>query len=272
MDFLAAARCAFDGDPATESVFASWAHALARDTSGTDHLMYFASCPGGAALQRAAGPVLLGRSAAAAATALADDLARDRAQVPGVIGDRAACLAFARRWRQHTGCSRRWRMRLHQHVLAEVKAVPAPGGGMRVATAADVPWIIGAQLAFLVEARMSERPAEVAAAVPHRVEQGAFRVWDDGEVVAHAGFTNAAPGTARIAPVYTAPDSRRRGYATALVAGLARELLACGNQALFLTTDAANRTANAIYAQVGFALVSEQEHFDLVAAAGAAPD
>jgi ribosomal protein S18 acetylase RimI-like enzyme len=271
MVFLASASSAFCDDPATESVFASWAHVLAEDPSA-DHQVYLASCAGGAALQRAAGPVLIGRSAPAAAGALADDLARDRPQAPGVIGDREACLAFVRRWHQRTGFPHRWRMRLRQHCLTTVAAVPAPSGRMRVATEADVPWIIGAQLAFLIEAGMGDRPSDVAAAVPRRVERREFLVWDDGDVVAYAGFTDAAPVTARIAPVYTAPAARRRGYATALVAELARELLARGNHALFLTTDAANPTANAIYARIGFAAVSEQEHYDFCGADDAAPE
>lgn len=272
--FLRAARGAYRGDPATESVYASWAHALAQNESRVDPPIYLASCTGGAALHRTAAPVLIGRSAPAAAAVLADDLARDRRAVPGVIGSRAGCLAFAQRWRRHTGCAHRWRMRLRQHGLTSVAAVPVPPGAMRVAAAADVPWIIGAQLAFRAEAGMSERPSEVAAVVPGRVAGGEIRVWEDGDVVAYAGCIAVDAAAARIAPVYTAPDARGRGYAAALVAALARELLACGHRALFLTADAANPTANSLYARVGFALVSEQEHFDFVAEpdADAAPD
>ena len=142
----------------------------------------------------------------------------------------------------------RWRLRLRQHGLTAVAAVPVPPGAMRVAAAADVPWIIGAQLAFRAEAGMSERPSDVAAVVPGRVEGGEIRVWEDGDVVAYAGYFAVATANARIAPVYTAPDARGRGYATALVAALARELLARGHRALFLTADAANPTANALYA------------------------
>ncbi|MBK7081750.1 MAG: hypothetical protein IPH55_13660 [Betaproteobacteria bacterium] len=233
------ARCrgAYRGDPATESVYASWAHALAQNESRVDPPIYLASCTGGAALHRAAAPVLIGRSAPAAAAVLADDLARDRRAVPGVIGSRAGCLAFARRWRRHSGCAHRWRMRLRQHGLTSVAAVPVPPGAMRVAAAADVPWIIGAQLAFRAEAGMSERPSEVAAVVPGRVAGGEIRVWEDGDVVAYGlhrrrrgrrahrsrlhrarreaelrrgAGRRARARTARLRPPCAVPDRRRR--------------------------------------------------------------
>ncbi len=88
--------------------------------------------------------------------------------------------------------------------------------------------------------------------LPERVARGDFRIWDDGGRVAYAGFNDAAPDFARIAPVYTLPAHRGRGYATALVAAMSRELLARGKRKLFLTTDLANPTSNAIYARIGF--------------------
>ena len=48
--------------------------------------------------------------------------------------------------------------------------------------------------------------------------------------VAFAGFNDAAPDFARIAPVYTLPECRGRGYATSLVARMSRELLARGKR------------------------------------------
>jgi predicted GNAT family acetyltransferase len=97
-----------------------------------------------------------------------------------------------------------------------------------------------------------------------RVERGEFRIWDDGARVAYAGFNDAAPEFARIAPVYTLPDRRGRGYATALVAVLSRELLARGKRRLFLTTDLANPTPNAIYARIGFRPEGDDWHLDFV--------
>ncbi len=101
--------------------------------------------------------------------------------------------------------------------------------------------------------------------MPPRIARGDFRIWDDGGSVAYAGYNDAAPDFARIAPVYTLPECRGRGYATALVAALARELLARGKQRLFLTTDVANPTSNAIYARIGFRAENDDCGFDFIA-------
>ena len=102
--------------------------------------------------------------------------------------------------------------------------------------------------------------------VPPRVARGDFRIWEDGRPVAYAGYNDAAPDFARIAPVYTLPECRGHGYATALVASLARELLARGKRRLFLTTDVANPTSNAIYARIGFRAENDDCGFDFIAA------
>ena len=64
------------------------------------------------------------------------------------------------------------------------------------------------------------------------------------------------------------PECRGCGYATALVAALARELLERGKRKLFLTTDVANPTSNAIYARIGFRAENDDCGFDFIAPPG----
>jgi predicted GNAT family acetyltransferase len=45
---------------------------------------------------------------------------------------------------------------------------------------------------------------------------------------------------------------------------MSRELLARGKLRLFLTTDIANSTSNAIYARIGFRAESDDWHFDFI--------
>jgi predicted GNAT family acetyltransferase len=52
--------------------------------------------------------------------------------------------------------------------------------------------------------------------------------------------------------VYTPPELRRRGYASALVAALSRRLLDEGRRFCFLYTDLANPTSNHIYREIGY--------------------
>jgi predicted GNAT family acetyltransferase len=266
MAFLTAAQPVCDSDPATESVFAGWAYALLQQPPAPDDRVHLATCFRGAVLQRDDGPALIGSSTPASARALADDLADDWPALQGVVGEIDACLAFARRWRERTGRAHRLRIHLRQHRLTAVNSVPEAPGLARRAAAADVPWIVAAQLAFVEEVPVPYATDDVLAGVTRRVALGEYRVWEHDSLVAYAGFIDAAPGIARVAPVYTTPAARRRGYATALVAALSGELLARGKEALFLATDVANPTSNAIYARVGFLPLCDQYHFDFVAA------
>ena len=63
-------------------------------------------------------------------------------------------------------------------------------------------------------------------------ERAGLMLWEDGDVVSVAGFGGETPNGIRIGPVYTPPELRGRGYATALVAELSSKLLAEGRRVL----------------------------------------
>jgi predicted GNAT family acetyltransferase len=268
--FLDAATPMAARGEASASFFTGAAHSLKRTPPRAGDRIYLASCTGadtfGVAIQRDDGPVLIGESDPAAASAFATDLARDWPELQGVMGAASGCEAFSRRWFDLTGRVHRLRVRLRQHALTAVNAVPSPRGTPRVGRASDTEWLIEMHVAFISEVGIPDPPERVREFMPMRIARGDFRIWDDGGRVAYAGFNDAAPDFARIAPVYTVPEARGRGYATALVADLARELLARGKHKLFLTTDIANPTSNAIYARVGFRAENDDCGFDFVAA------
>jgi len=269
--FLAAAAPVLARGEAAASLFTGSAHAMKRTPPPAGERVYLATCGEngvfGAAMQRAEGAVIIGASDPGGAAAFADDLAREHPGLQGVVGAAAPCDAFARRWRALTGRAHRLRVRMRQHVLTAVNEVPQAPGVPRVATESDAEWLFASQVAFIAEVGVPDGPERMRDIVAKGVARGAFRIWDDDGRVAYAGFNDAAPEFARIAPVYTLPDRRGRGYATALVAELARELLARGKRKLFLTTDIANPTSNAVYARIGFRAENDDCHLDFVAPA-----
>src|SRR4029079_1190512 len=109
-------------------------------------------------------------------------------------------------------------------------------GAARLATASDADWVSEAQHDFIMEVRLPDDAARLRALIPRRIEQGQIWIWEDAGAVAFAGWTHATPDAARIAPVYTPPEARGHGYATALVADLSQALLDQGRQSLFLIT------------------------------------
>jgi predicted GNAT family acetyltransferase len=70
-----------------------------------------------------------------------------------------------------------------------------------------------------------------------------------------------ARGNARINLVYTPPDLRRRGYATAAVSALTRRLLDSGRRYCCLYTDLANPTSNSVYRRIGYRPVCDIDEY-----------
>jgi predicted GNAT family acetyltransferase len=77
-------------------------------------------------------------------------------------------------------------------------------------------------------------------------------VWDDNRIVSYAGFGGPTPHGIRIGPVYTPPEYRQHGYASACVAGMSQLILKAGRQFCFLFTDLRNPTSNHIYQVIGY--------------------
>lgn len=268
-DFLAASAPALAHNAAAASLFRAIALGVKRRPPAADERVYLATLHQGvvvaAAVQRADHGLMVEAAEPGLAALFADDIADEHPALQGVGGALAACEAFARRWRERTARAHVMRMHLRHHMLTEVAPVPGAPGAMRVATDADLDWLLDASLAFVAEARMPDSPAQVRRSVPLLHAQARYRIWDDGGRAAFAGWSDAGEGDARVGPVYTPPAMRRHGYATALVAAVSRELIGAGRLRLFLTTDVANSTSNAIYARIGYRSVSDFHHFDFVA-------
>ena len=76
--------------------------------------------------------------------------------------------------------------------------------------------------------------------------------WEDGETVSLVGYSRPTGRGIAIAPVYTPPEFRRRGYASAATAAVSQYLLDSGRDFCVLFTDLANPTSNKIYQSVGY--------------------
>jgi len=268
-EFLAASAPALAHNAAAAALLRAIALGVKRRPPADNERVYLATYHDGeavaAAVQRADHGLMVEAPDPSLAARFADDLADEHPMLRGVGGTLAACEAFVRRWRDRTARAHVMRMHLRHHILTEVAPVPTAPGRMRAATDADLDWLLEASLAFVAEARMPDTPTQVRRNVPLFHAQGRYRIWDDGGRAAFAGWSDAGEGDARVGPVYTPPAMRKHGYATALVAALSRELISAGRQRLFLTTDVANPTSNAIYARIGYCSVSDFYHFDFVA-------
>jgi GNAT superfamily N-acetyltransferase len=100
-----------------------------------------------------------------------------------------------------------------------------------------------------------------------RIERGTYWFWLDeaGERVHLTGANPPSYGVARIGPVYTPPEQRRKGYAGAAVAQVSQIFLDQGVR-VCLYTDQANPTSNGIYQALGYRPVVDQVNLSIVRA------
>ncbi len=151
---------------------------------------------------------------------------------------------------------------LMQLTTAAIPPAAAPAGSMRIAGDWDFDLLLDWSEAFRIEVRLIDTPESIREALRGRIERQEVHLWVDesGTPVSFAGCRQIRPSAARVAPVYTPPSLRGRGYAHALVAGICGELQARGAQAIFLFTDATNPTSNALYTRIGFATLGRHLH------------
>ena len=183
---------------------------------------------------------------------LADDLAeRD---LPGALGPVEHVRAFVDARLARGGPPARLEVSERIFRLTEVRPLPAVPGRLRRADGRDRDLVLDWIDAFMREVMEPADPSEVAA-MTDRWLAGRGRtlyLWEDGGVVSLAGIGSRTPHGIRIGPVYTPPQARGQGYASALVAAMSRAALDAGRTFCFLFTDLANPTSNHIYQTIGY--------------------
>ena len=196
-----------------------------------------------------------------AVAVLAADAQEAFGSLPGVVGPKQRAAQFANVWRAATGATPR--LEIAQRVFAadHVDEPRPASGAMRDYERGDRELAIRWMDEFVAEA-LPEAPPESSSDFVDRREEdpdGGLVIWDDGGPVSLAGFGGRTPNGIRVGPVYTPPDLRGRGYASALTAALTRRLLESGRRFCFLFTDLANPTSNSIYQRIGYRPVSDAD-------------
>ena len=214
----------------------------------------------GAALRTPPRRLLASSMNAEAADALMPKLLEVDSELPGVNAPQPAASFLAEAWRRCSGGTVEPVMSQAIYWLADVNAAGhLPAGHLRPADRSDRDLMIEWARAFDREAG---GPAEeVDSAIERRLRDGRLFVWDDARVVAMVGTGPPVAGVVRLGPVYTPPEARCHGYATALVAGVSRRVLAAGATKCMLYTDLANPTSNGIYQAVGYRRSNDAQEY-----------
>ena len=158
-------------------------------------------------------------------------------------------------------------MRIYE--LRWVNPVRGVKGRLRMAGERDRP-LLEAWYAGFRRETMGETSQEVPVAdqidryLNADPDQRGMAFWESaGQRVSMAGYSGPTPHGIRIGAVYTPPELRKRGYASACVTALSQKLLDQGYKFCFLFTDLQNPTSNHIYQEIGYRPVTDVDtwHF-----------
>ncbi|MBN2447156.1 MAG: GNAT family N-acetyltransferase [Phycisphaerae bacterium] len=171
-------------------------------------------------------------------------------ELPGVIGPDSAAESLAIAWTALTGQAVKLHMRERVYRLDQVILPPAVPGEAVQATEADKDLALRWATAFSSEALHDMDDCRPM--VESQLADGRLFFWRNPEPVSMAASVRPTPHGMAIAPVYTPPERRRKGYATALVAKLSQRQLDAGKEFCCLFADMANPTSNSIYQKIGY--------------------
>jgi predicted GNAT family acetyltransferase len=198
---------------------------------------------------------------------LVEGLIREGMDPPDVHAVQPYGRQFAEVWAARTGGS--FELEMAQRIYTLVQVIHPQGVSGEFVQA-------GSEHTDLVTAWFQEFEAEALQADPTsserlrksvsgRIAAGDWFLWQDGgEVVSMCLRTRPTRGGCSIAGVYTPPDKRGKGYASACVAALSQRLLDEGFSFTSLFTDLANPTSNQIYMNIGYQPLADFDKYMLV--------
>lgn len=196
--------------------------------------------------------LLLGRGAIADWRPIAEHLATGEAKLPGVSAESGTAISFAEWWSASQRIRHRVTMRQRLYQLTDVTQPVGVPGRARWADVADAELLAQWTKAFNAEAIPGSPPGDVTALVARHLVVRTLLIWDDGGPVSMAASTRSTPHGGSVSLVYTPPEKRGHGYASACVATLSQRMLESGKQFCTLFTNLDNPTSNRIYQRMGY--------------------
>jgi predicted GNAT family acetyltransferase len=203
-----------------------------------------------------------------AASVLVESVRNQWEVIPGVTGHREVTDLFAQKWSTALGTTIQSTQSQRIYRLDSVINVPGPSGRMRLATLLDKELILDWTRAFAVdtdqefERGISERIDSLDKLTTQRIEKSEVYLWEDtGRPVSMAAKNRPTDHGMAVGLVYTPPPLRRKGYATACVAAVCKEILKGGYDFCTLYTDLGNPISNSIYMKIGFCPVCDSVQY-----------
>lgn len=177
--------------------------------------------------------------------------------ISGVTGYPPLSEAFVTAWARLTKTTYHVQIRNRLYELRQVDPPSPAPGRLRLAALTDLDLITDWTFAFQTEALHRGDLAEAREVARYKINDQDLYLWEDGQPVSMASQSRPTRNGICISLVYTPPEWRGRGYASACVAGLSQSLLDSGRKFCVLFTDLANPTSNHIYQTIGYRPIAD---------------
>jgi uncharacterized protein len=198
----------------------------------------------------------------AAIPALVASVAGIYRTLSGVAGAEPAASELARLWSSARGIG--WSVRSRQRLLTHKALVPTgtpPRGRLRAATAQDSTLARQWGDAFATDSGLPGLNGQLCADL---IRNRWLWLWDDGTPRCMLGVLRETRDAAAIGILYTPPEHRDLGFATAAVSAFSLQLLERGVTQSYFCLDPSNPAADSICWRLGYVVVQETADIDFV--------
>ena len=185
----------------------------------------------------------------------------------GLTGNKEFVTNLVAQWEKNTGEKAILKTSMRIYRLEEVQPVSGIPGRMRPAEKGDWNLLVDFFAGFQRDAHHEDPDfdrinKQVEAYFSSDNQFRGLMIWErDDQPVSMVGYAGPTPNGIRIGAVYTPPEMRRNGYASALTAAVSQLLLDQGYRFCFLFTDLLNPTSNHIYQEIGYKPVNDVDRY-----------
>lgn len=191
---------------------------------------------------------------------IAEDLHQQYESLTNVNAPLLESKAFAEKWCLLKNLSYKLKLPLRIFKLEKVELSSQAKGNLKLATANDKELLKSWHDAFNLEA-LGSIELDSKSWVERVLQKKTAYLWENENPVSIACSTRTTPKGIGINMVYTPPEYRKQGYASACVAALSQTLLNKGYKFCFLFTDLSNPTSNKIYQEIGYKPVGDWNNY-----------
>jgi len=198
---------------------------------------------------------------------IVEDLRQEFNTISGVIASKLTARIFAEAWEASTEQPFWLNTKERIYKLEQVIFPQGIAGEFRWARDEDASFLVDWHKGFITDAGLTPTDADQSQKTIRRFldadpKERRLGIWSvEGQPVSMAGYMGSTPNGMRVGAVYSPPDQRKKGYASACVAHLSQHILDMGKQFCFLFTDLANPTSNHIYQEIGYRPVLDVDEY-----------